>query len=295
MEMHYYICIIHKGDFYDLDYIHPFKTENKLKSPEKVCKNKDFCGIAMPSEKNKILEFNQHMKSDKMPYIIYADMEFLIKRQMDVQTIQKTLQQKKFVSMFFVGIQCRHNNVGNWLHRKQTHFKSREKLYEKALWNFKKNAKNIIDFEKKKMLLLIKEELNSDQDAKVCNICEKIISKKLFKSINYWKVGDHCHSAGRYRGAAHSICNLNFNVVSGSNYDYHFIIKELANMFEGKFECIGENIEKYKTFFVLIKKEVTNTDKDRNESIVTISYKIKIIDSARFIAIAVLNLVDNLR
>ena len=80
MEMHYYICIIHKGDFYDLDYIHPFKTENKLKSPEKVCKNKDFCGIAMPSEKNKILEFNQHMKSDKMPYIIYADMEFLIKR-----------------------------------------------------------------------------------------------------------------------------------------------------------------------------------------------------------------------
>ena len=66
-------------------------------------------------------------------------------------------------------------------------------------------------------------------------------------------------------------------------------------MFEGKFECIGENIEKYKTFFVLIKKEVTNTDKDRNESIVTISYKIKIIDSARIIAIAVLNLVDNLR
>ena len=54
MEMHYYICIIHKGDFYDLDYIHSFKTENNLKSHEKVCKNKDFCGIVMPSEKNKI-------------------------------------------------------------------------------------------------------------------------------------------------------------------------------------------------------------------------------------------------
>ena len=65
-------------------------------------------------------------------------------------------------------------------------------------------------------------------------------------------------------------------------------------MFEGKFECNGENIEKCKTFFVLIKKEVTNTDKDRNESIVTISYKIKTIDSARFIAISVSNLVDNL-
>ena len=35
---------------------------------------------------------------------------------------------------------------------------------------------------------------------------------------------------------------------NGSNYDYHFIIKELASEFEGKFEYLGENTEKYKTF-----------------------------------------------
>ena len=34
----------------------------------------------MPSEKNNILQFNQYMKSDKMPYIIYVDMESLIKK-----------------------------------------------------------------------------------------------------------------------------------------------------------------------------------------------------------------------
>ena len=34
----------------------------------------------MPSEKDNILVFNQNMKSDKMPYIIYADMESLIKK-----------------------------------------------------------------------------------------------------------------------------------------------------------------------------------------------------------------------
>ena len=34
----------------------------------------------MPSEKDSILEFNQYMKSDKMPYIIYADTESLIKK-----------------------------------------------------------------------------------------------------------------------------------------------------------------------------------------------------------------------
>ena len=33
----------------------------------------------MPSEKGSILEFKQHMKSDNMPYIIYADINFLIR------------------------------------------------------------------------------------------------------------------------------------------------------------------------------------------------------------------------
>ena len=34
----------------------------------------------MPSEKDKILEFKQYMKSNKMPYIIYADLESLNKK-----------------------------------------------------------------------------------------------------------------------------------------------------------------------------------------------------------------------
>ena len=50
------------------------------------------------------------------------------------------------------------------------------------------------------------------------------------------------------------ICGLKFNVRNdipvvfhkGSNYHYHFIIKELANKFYGQFECLGENTEKYK-------------------------------------------------
>ena len=33
----------------------------------------------MPSEKDNILEFNQYIMSDKMPYIVYADIESLIK------------------------------------------------------------------------------------------------------------------------------------------------------------------------------------------------------------------------
>ena len=57
----------HKGHFYCLNCLHSFRTENKLKSHEEVCKNKDLCGIVMLSKKNNILEFNQFMKSNKLP------------------------------------------------------------------------------------------------------------------------------------------------------------------------------------------------------------------------------------
>ena len=68
------------GVFYCLNCLHSFRTESKLKSHEKVHKNKDFCGIVIPSEKNSIFEFNQYMKLDKIPYIIYANIESLIKK-----------------------------------------------------------------------------------------------------------------------------------------------------------------------------------------------------------------------
>ena len=42
----------------------------------------------------------------------------------------------------------------------------------------------------------------------------------------------------------------------GSNYDYHFIIKELAEEFEKQFSCLEENTEKYVTFTVPIEKEI---------------------------------------
>ena len=50
---------------------------------------------------------------------------------------------------------------------------------------------------------------------------------------------------------------------------------------EGQFDCLGESTEKSKTFSVQKEKEVPNIDKDGNESVVTISYKIKLIKSAR--------------
>ena len=92
----------------------------------------------------------------------------------------------------------------------------------------------------------------------------------------------------------HSICNLRYKIPkeilvvfhNGSRYDYHFIIKRLAREFKGYFECLGENTEKYITFSAPIKKE---HDVDK-----TTTYKLKFIDSYRFVQDSLSNLVDNL-
>ena len=253
----------------------------------------------MPSEKDNILEFKQNMKSDKMSHIIYADIKSLIRK---VNGCANNLE-KYSTTEIGVHIPPGYAMLKIWrfdhIENKHTFYCGKDCM-KKFCTSLKEHTKNIIDFEK--IVRLTKEESKSHQDSKVCYICGKRILKKFANDKNYRKVIDHCHYAGKYGGAAHSICNLKFNVPNeipvvfhnGSNYAYDFIIKELANEFEGKFECVGENMEKYKTFSIPIEKEFTKIDKDGNESVATISYKIKFIDIARFMANSLSNLVDNL-
>ena len=194
----------------------------------------------MPSEKDKILEFNQYMKSDKMSYIIYADTESLIR------TIDRYANNLENSSITKIGehIPCRYSMSTIWafdrIENKHNLYRGKDCM-KKFCTSLREHAKNIIGFEERKMLLLTKEELKSHQDAKICYICGKRFLKKFVNDKNHRKVRDHYYFTGKYRDAAHSICNLKFNVPNeipvvfhnGSNYDYHFIIKELANKSEG--------------------------------------------------------------
>ena len=135
------------------------------------------------------------------------------------------------------------------------------------------------------------------EEQEKCHICQKEFcydknEKNKFKI--YQKVKDHCHYTEKFREAAHSTCNLNYKVPqeipvrihNGWRYDYHFLIKDLAEEFKGQFVCFAENMEKYITFSVLIKREYDNGK--------TITYKIKFIDSCRFMQSKLSDLVDNL-
>ena len=127
------------------------------------------------------------MNPDEMSFIICAVIESLI-RKIDGCANDPDISSKAknrwgyFWWIFDV------NNLRIWSHRKQTCFISWKRLHEKVFYFCKRTSKKIVDFEKRKIWPLPKEELKSHQDANVFYICGKRILKKLSKSINYQKL-----------------------------------------------------------------------------------------------------------
>ena len=127
----------------------------------------------------------------------------------------------------------------------------------------------------------------------MCYICKNRFSTDD-DNKKYYKVRNHCHYTGKYKGAGHTTCNLRYRTPkeipvlfhNGSAYNYHFIINELAEESEEQFECLEENAEKYITFSVPTQKGLDNGK--------SITYKAKFIDSFRFISSSLSSLVDNL-
>ena len=70
----------HVGDFYFLNCLHAYRTENKFKKHYNVCKNHDYFYVKMPKQDNEIMKYNHGEKSMKVPYIIYAELEYLLEK-----------------------------------------------------------------------------------------------------------------------------------------------------------------------------------------------------------------------
>ena len=107
----------------------------------------------------------------------------------------------------------------------------------------------IINFKIEKMKLLTKEQQESNKNEKICYICNEKFENKYLRDEKYGKVRDHCHYKKQYRDAPQRICNLRcsvsknipINFHNGSNYDYHFIIKELAEEFKKEIYLFRRN------------------------------------------------------
>ena len=136
------------SDFWCLNCLHSFRIKNKLKSQEKGCKNKGFCTIVIPSEKDTILEFNQYVKSDKMSYIIYADIESLIKKINACPSNPENSSTLKIGEHIRYGYSMSAIFAFHNTRNKHTLY-LREDCMKKFGISFRELTNNIIDFEKK--------------------------------------------------------------------------------------------------------------------------------------------------
>ena len=121
------------------------------------------------------------MVSDKMPYIIYADIESLIKK------IDECSNSPKYSLITKIGehVPCGYSMPTMWafdnIEKKHTLYCGEDCM--KKICESLKNMQKIIEKKeklKKNFLTLTKEELKSYQDAKVCYTCGKRFLKKFF-------------------------------------------------------------------------------------------------------------------
>ena len=166
---------------------------------------------------------------------------------------------------------------------------------DKLCKKLKEHAMKIINYEKKEMIPLTYEENKSYKDQEACHICEEKFNmdKDDENYRNKRKVKDHCHYTGKFRGAADSKCNLNYKIpkditiiIHSAIYDTHFIINQLVEEFKGELDCIGENMGKCITFSAPIKKKCDNGK--------AITYKLRLIDSFRFMPTSLSQLLENM-
>ena len=75
--------------------------------------------------------------------------------------------------------------------------------------DLREHATKIINYEKKTMIPLTKEQKIHYNEQEICYICKKEFDTSDKK---HCKVRDHSHYTGKYRGAAHNICNLRYNI-----------------------------------------------------------------------------------
>ena len=132
-----------------------------------------------------------------------------------------------------------------------------------------KRGHNEDNFKKKKMNFFKKEQQEQHENAETCYICKEKFENKYLKDKKDCKFGHHCQFTGEHRGLVHSKYNLKYKAPKknpivfhdGLNYDYHFIINELAEEFKKQFTCLVGNIEKiHKIRSSNKKKKVTEID-----------------------------------
>ena len=270
-------------------------------SKETLAKHFDYCRdhisarIELPKE-GSFLKFHQAKRKMRVPFVIYADFESFIKPintcAPNTNTSYTKQYQKHTPSSYCYYIKCFDESVYKSKLVTYTATNETDDVAQLFVDSLEKEVKRIYN----KILKLKKNAIKNQEDidhfnaATTCHICEEELEDD--------KIWDHCHFTGKYRGAAHNDCNLNYKIHkflpilfhNMSGYDSHLFIKKLSGD-SGKLTCIPNKEEKYISFSKEIKVgEFIDKDGKTNE----VNRELRFIDSFRFMGSSLDSLSKNL-
>ena len=173
-----------------LNCLNSFKCKQSLDKHKEYCYNNECIKTIMP-EQGTYLRFKNFPHSEKVPFVVYADFEALIKEMDNCDPDPNKSYTKKYQKhepiSFSYYIKCFDNNVYKPILRTYTG-KNAMDIFIKWLEDDVKAIANI----KPKKMIFTEEDEKRFNESKLCWIC-----KEPFKDN---KVRDHCHYTGRYRG-----------------------------------------------------------------------------------------------
>ena len=178
--------------------LNPFWCQEALSKHQEYCDENESVKIELPKE-GTMLKFKKYYKGDKVPFIIYADIEPLIKPMqgctLDSQNSYTNKYQKHEPISFSYYIKCFDDKIYEPVLRSYTGVDAIEKFVE---W-LEKDVREIANIPKKKMVFS-KEEADQFNKATECWICKEEFNdtpnEKGYEQNE--KVRDHCHFTGKY-------------------------------------------------------------------------------------------------
>ena len=250
-----------------------FSRQDLLDDHLEYCSQKDAIRIEMPEEGSAIA-FHNHKKQMRVPFAIYADFECFTEKidtcQPDpTKSYTKQYQQHR-PSGFCYRVKYAHGDY------KESVVYCGEDAAKKFVQCIEEEVQTISKICKEKKSMVMSDEDKEGFEASThCHICGGELEGD--------KVRDHDHLTGKYRGAAHNQCNLDFQLPKHvpillhnlSGYDAHLFVKEFKG---GKITCIPNTDEKYISF-----------SKQLDDGL-----EMRFIDSCRFMLSSLENLAKNL-
>ena len=273
---------------------------NGYDDPEKLEKHKEYCSeeesikINMPKP-DTYIKFKNYLYSERAPFAIYADFESILKPldtcKPDPNKSYTHKYQKHEPLSFVYYIKSFDESVYKSELRKYIKENEEDPDPIDVFINWlEEDVKIIAELGNEKMKITAEEEEQFKQ-ASNCWICGNLLNIQD-------RVRDHCHYTGRYRGAAHNLCNLKYSKPNNisvffhnlTGYDSHLFIKKL-NTTMGAIDCIPNNEENYISFSKTIK---TGEYKNKKGETKDKYFKIVFKDSLKFMASSLEALVNNL-